>query len=150
LAQGIIVGGVLAAVTVNLLVNAEIKAMQTTVNGWSITLKCGVPGNGILVRAACANDISAANLPKEAVYWTITADGADRTLNGQHDYLLHFPPGGLPPNKAFWSLTMTNSKRFMVANPINRYAMNDRSGLVPNTDGSSISTYRTRLRLGTS
>ena len=45
--QGIIVGGVLAFITANLLVNAEIKAMQTSVNGWSITLKCGEFSNGI-------------------------------------------------------------------------------------------------------
>jgi hypothetical protein len=65
-----------------------------------------------------------------------TVDGAGHTLNGQHDYLLHFPPRRLPPNNAFWSLTMTNSSRLMVANPINRYDVSDRSGLVPNADGS--------------
>jgi hypothetical protein len=134
--QGIIVGGVLAFITANLLVNAEVKAMQTTVNGWSITLKCGELSNGILLRAACAKDIPAANLPEEAVYWTATVDGAGHTLNGQHDYILHFPPGGLPPNNAFWSLTMSDSRRLMVANPINRYDVNDRSGLVPGADGS--------------
>jgi hypothetical protein len=134
--QGIIVGGVLAFITANLLVNAEVKAMQTAVNGWSITLKCGEFSNGILLRAACAKDIPAANLPEEAVYWTATMDGAGRTLNGQHDYILHFPPGGLPPNNAFWSLTMIDSRRLMVVNPINRYDVSDRSGLVPGADGS--------------
>jgi hypothetical protein len=134
--QGIIVGGVLAFFTANLIINAEIKAMQTTVNGWSITLKCGQLGSGILLRAACAKDIPAANLPEEAVYWTATVDGAGHTLNGQHDYVLHFPPGGLPPNDAFWSLTMGDAQRRMVANPIDRYNVGDRSGLVPNADGS--------------
>ena len=134
--QGIIVGAVLAFITANLLINAEVKAMQTTVNGWSVTLKCGQPGDGILLRAACAKHIPAANLPEEAVYWTATVDGAGRTLNGQHDYVLHFPPGGLPPNNAFWSLTMGDSHSRMVDNPINRYSVGDRSGLVPNADGS--------------
>jgi hypothetical protein len=73
---------------------------------------------------------------EEAVYWTATVDGEDRTLNGQHDYRLHFPPGGLPPNDAFWSLTMLNSRRYMENNPINRYSVGDRSGLVPGADGS--------------
>jgi hypothetical protein len=136
LIQGFIVGGVLAFVTSNLLVNAEINAMHTTVNGWTTTLKCGAFGNGILLRAACAKDIPAANLPAEAVYWTTTVDGAGRTLNGQHDYILHFPPGGLPPNDAFWSLTMSDSHRLMIANPINRYDVSDRSGIVPGVDGS--------------
>lgn len=136
LVQGIIVGAVLAFITANLLVNAEVNVMQMTVNGWSILLKCGESGNGILLRAACAKDIPAANLPEEAVYWTATVDGAGLTLNGQNDYILHFPPGGFPPNNAFWSLTMTDSQRIMVANPINRYDVSDRSGLVPNADGS--------------
>jgi hypothetical protein len=134
--QGIIVGAVLAFSTASLLINVEVNAMQTTVNGWSITMKCGVPGDGILLRAACAKDIPAANLPEEAVYWTATVDGAGHTLDGQHDYILHFPPGGLPPNNAFWSLTMTDSERDMVDNPINRYDVSDRSVLVPNADGS--------------
>ena len=135
LVQGIIVGFVLAFITANLLINAEVNAMRTTVNGWSTTLKCGEFGNGILLRAACAKDIPAANLPEEAVYWTATVDGVAHTLNGQHDYILHFPPGGLPPNDAFWSLTMTNSQRRMVDNPINRYSVGDRPGLVPGADG---------------
>lgn len=136
LVQGIIVGGVLAFITANLLINAEVKAMQTIVNGWSVTLKCGESGDGILLRTACAEGIPAANLPEEAVYWTATIDGAGRTLNGQHDYLLHLPPGGLPPNNAFWSLTIVDSQRRMVDNPINRYSVGDRSGLVPNADES--------------
>jgi hypothetical protein len=131
-----IAGGVLAFITANFFINAEVNAMKTTVNGWSITLQCGNSGNGILLRAACAKDIPAANLPEEAVYWIAGVDGAGRTLNGQNDYLLHFPPGGLPPNHAFWSLTMADSRRRMVDNPIDRYSVGDRSGLVPNADGS--------------
>jgi hypothetical protein len=134
--QGIIVGGVLAFITANLLINAEVKAMQTTVNGWATTLKCGVPGNGFLLRAACAKGLPAVNLPEEAVYWTAKVDGAGDTLNGQHDYILHFLPGGLPANDAFWSLTMGDAQSRMVANPIDRYSVGDRSGLVPNADGS--------------
>ena len=53
-----------------------------------------------------------------------------------HDYVMRFPPGGLPPNNAFWSLTMGDAKNHFVPNPINRYSVSDRSGLVPNADGS--------------
>jgi hypothetical protein len=136
LVQGIIVGAVLAFITASVLINVEANAMQTTVNGWSTTMKCGVPGNNIFLRAACAKALPAANLPEEAVYWTATVDGAGHTLNGQNDYTLHFPAGGLPPNDAFWSLTMGDSQSHMVENPINRYSVGDRSGLVPNADGS--------------
>jgi hypothetical protein len=134
--QGIIVGCVLAYITTNLLINHEIKGIQTTVNGWNVTLACGEPNNGILLKAACAKDLPAANLPEEAVYWKTTVDGSGQTLNGQHNYVLHFPAGDLPPNNAFWSLTMTGANRLMVANSINRYSVGDRSGLVANADGS--------------
>jgi hypothetical protein len=50
--------------------------------------------------------------------------------------MMHFPPGGLPPNDAFWSLTMGDARNRFVANPINRYSVSDRSGLVSNADGS--------------
>ena len=74
--QGSIVGGVLAFITANIMMNAVVKAMTTTVNGWSTTLKCGQPGNGILLRAACAKILPAANVAQEAAYWTTTVDSA--------------------------------------------------------------------------
>ncbi|MCX6028413.1 MAG: DUF1214 domain-containing protein [Chloroflexi bacterium] len=136
LIPGIIVGGILAVVTADILLSVEVHAMQTTVNGWSTTMKCGVPGNNILLKAACALLLPAANLPDEGVYWTATVDGAGNTLNGQHHYILHFPPGGTPPNDAFWSLTMMNPQSLLVANPINRYSVGNLSGLAANADGS--------------
>ena len=134
--QGIIVGSVLAYITANLIMNAVLKAVTTTVNGWSITMKCGQPGNGILLRAACAKILPAVNLAQEAAYWTTTIDHAGKKLNGHHDYVLHFPAGQLPPNDAFWSLTITDVAGYMVSNPIDRHSVGDRSGLAPNADGS--------------
>ena len=134
--QPIIVGAVLAFVTANIIMNAAVKAMSTTVNGWSTILKCGQPGNGILLRAGCAKILPATNVAQEAAYWTTVVDGARRRLNGQHEYLLHFPVGQLPPNDAFWSLAMTDVVGFMVPNPIDRYSVGGRSGLLPNADGS--------------
>ena len=134
--QGIIVGAVLAFLTANLIMNAVVKAMTTTVNGWSIAPKCGQPGNGILLRAACARTLPAVNVAQEAAYWTTTIDSTGRALSGRHDYVLHFPAGQLPPNDAFWSLTMTDVVGYMVSNPIYRYSVSDRSGLAPNADGS--------------
>jgi hypothetical protein len=134
--QPIILGAVLAFVTANILMNAAVKAMSTTVNGWSTILKCGQPGNGILLRAGCAKILPGTNVAQEAAYWTTVVDGARRRLNGQHEYLLHFPVGELPPNDAFWSLAMTEVVGFMVPNQIDRYSVGGRSGLVPNADGS--------------
>jgi hypothetical protein len=133
---GTIAGGVLTFVTATVSIIAEDIHIQTAVNGWSNTLRCGERRNGILLRAACAIDIAALNVPEEQVYWQAFVDGARHRLNGQHDYILHFPPGGLPPNDAAWSVTMADSRRFMVENPMHRYSVGGRSGLVPNADGS--------------
>jgi hypothetical protein len=134
--QGIIVGAVLAFVTAQVIMNAVVNAMTSTVNGWSTTVKAGQPGNGILLRAASAKILPAVNVVQEAAYWTTTVDSAGRTLNGQHEYVLHFPVGQLPPNDAFWSLTMTDVVGYMVRSPIDRYSIGGRPGLVPNADGS--------------
>ncbi len=73
----------------------------TTVNGWNTIFGCGKPGNGMLFKAACADKLPAVNVPQEAVYWTTSVDGAGQKLSRQHNYTMHFPAGGLPPNSAF-------------------------------------------------
>ena len=131
--QGILVGVGLAFITLLIIGNAYV----TKVNGWTTMFGCGEPGNGIFRRAACGVIfLGPINVPQEAMYWTTSNDGAGHTLSGTHDYILHFPPGGLPPKNAFWSLTMSDAKNRFVANPINRYSVSDWSGLVPNADGS--------------
>jgi hypothetical protein len=131
--QGILVGVGLALVTA--VVYGRIKG--TKVNGWFTMFGCGEPGNGMFLRAAHAWTFPGpVNVPQEAMYWWANGDGAGRTLSGEHDYILHFPGGQLPPNDAFWSLTMGDAKNRFVPNLINRYSVSDRSGLVPNTDGS--------------
>ena len=137
IALGIIVGSVLASFGVGgTLIYIEAQTMETNVNGWSTTLHYGDWGNNILERAAFAQVLPAANVPAEAVYWTTTVDSTGSKLNGTHDYILHFPAGGLPPNNAFWSLTMTDVQSYMVNNPINRYNVGSLSNLTPNADGS--------------
>ncbi|HEX7658573.1 MAG TPA: DUF1214 domain-containing protein [Pseudonocardiaceae bacterium] len=134
--QGIIIGATLAYLTAILIMNTVLRTITTTVNGWSAILRCGQPGNGVLVRAACAKALPAVNVFEEAAYWTTTTDGSGHTLSGTHDYLLRFPAGQLPPNDAFWSLTMTDVVGYMVSNPINRSSFDDRSDLAKNADGS--------------
>jgi len=134
--QAIIIGCVFAFLTANIIMNIVFKRMTTTVNGWSTTTKCGKPGNGLLERAASARTLPAVNLVEEAAYWTTTRDSVGQMLDGRHNYILHFPSEQLPPNDAFWSLTLTDVAGFMIDNPIGRYSLGDRSGLVPNSDGS--------------
>ncbi len=131
--QGILIGAGLAFITLPILANTYV----TKVNGWTTMFGCGEPGNGILLRGACAIKFAGPiNVQQEAVYWTTSKDGAGQKLSGEHDYIMHFPAGQLPPNNAFWSLTMSDAKNRFVPNPINRYSASDRSGLVPNADGS--------------
>jgi hypothetical protein len=131
--QGIIAGGVLAFMTFQILAHAYV----TKVNGWTTMYGCGEPGIGMLHRAACAQTFPGPiNVAQEAVYWTTKEDSAGQRLSGQHDYIMHFPAGQLPPNDAFWSLTMGDARNHFVPNPINRYSVSDRSGLVLNADGS--------------
>ena len=131
--QGIIAGGVLAFITFQIIAHAYV----TKVNGWSTVFGCAEPGNGILLRGACGAIFPGPiNVPQEAMYWTTNEDGAGQKLSGQHDYTMHFPAGQLPPNNAFWSLTMGDARNHFVANPINRYSVSDRSGLVRKADGS--------------
>lgn len=135
--QAIIVGAVLAFLTAQVMMNIVVRAMTTTVNGWSTTMKAGQPGNGLLARAAFARILPGVNVAQEAAYWTTTVDSAGRRLTGQHAYVLQFPAGQLPPNDAFWSLTMTDVVGYMAPNPTNRYSIGSRSGLAPNADGST-------------
>jgi hypothetical protein len=98
---------------------------------------CSAPGNGIFIRAACAKTFAGPiNVPQEAMYWTTSADGAGQKLSGNHNYIMHFQTGQLPPNDAFWSLTLGDARNHFVPNPINRYSVSDRSSLVANADGS--------------
>jgi len=102
--QAIFIGLALALITTVLILDDEVEAIQTMTNGWNTIMQCNVPGNGILLRAACAKVLPMANVAQEAAYWTTTVDSTGRALSGQHNYVLHFPAGQLPPNNAFWSL----------------------------------------------
>jgi hypothetical protein len=133
LIQGFFVGYGLALVTIEIF--ARMKIVR--INGWVTAFGCGLPGNGMFTRAVHTRIFPGPiNVPQEAMYWRTNVDGAGHTLSGEHEYIMHFPPEGLPPNDAFWSLTMANAKEHFVANPLNRYLVGDRSGLVANADGS--------------
>ena len=131
--QGIIIGFGLALATAQ--ITAELKTSR--VNGWVTMYRLGLPDNNMLMRAACALAFPGpVNTPQEAMYWTTVKDSLNRELTGEREYILHFPADGLPPNKAFWSLTMGDVNNRFVENPINRYSVSDRSGLVSNADDS--------------
>ncbi|MFD0528860.1 DUF1214 domain-containing protein [Kitasatospora arboriphila] len=65
--------------------------------------------------------------------------GADgRPLDGSvRSYLLRFPPGGRPPARYFWSVTVYGlPDQLLVDNPVDRYSIGDRTpGLTADEDG---------------
>ena len=75
---------------------------------------------------------------KEAHYPMAWHDAQGQALSGAQAYTLHFAPGQLPPVDGFWSLTMYRRSDFLlVENPIQRYAIGDRTaGLHLGADGS--------------
>jgi hypothetical protein len=116
---------------------AELRRHRTQRNGWSLDLDAGDYGTNYLLRAAIARFGLGANRAEDAVYPSTSEDSDGRPLQGGTRYVLHFPPGGLPPVKGFWSLTLYDSDGFLVANPIDRYCVGSETGLVPNPDGST-------------
>ncbi|OYD69580.1 DUF1254 domain-containing protein [Rhodococcus sp. OK302] len=120
------------------------------VNGWTLTFhafdynldffevgtiddaafKIENPSLRIIERAAAAKGGLWGNHAYEAAYIITYVDDRGEQLNGARTYTLHLDP--LPPVNAFWSLTMYSVPDFfLVANPIERYSIGDRTpGLV--------------------
>lgn len=126
--------------------HAEIRAAAgrygTTTDGWSyVENHLGNFGDDYLYRAFAALTGLGAQEPAEAINVTCNIDAERRPLSGVHRYKLTFPAGGLPPARAFWSLAAyevtANGRAYFVNNPIDRYAIGDRTpGLVYAPDGS--------------
>jgi hypothetical protein len=95
-------------------------------------------GDDYLLRSAVAWKFIYTNSPEEALYPIANVDSEGLQLTGANNYVLHFPPGQLPPVEAFWSITMYHADtRLMVHNPIERYSIGDRTrGLEYGDDGS--------------
>src|SRR2546429_9402759 len=80
--QGFLVGAGLGVVAVEIL--SRIKA--TRINGWITVYGCGLPGNDIFTRAACARIFPGpVNVPQEAMYWRTGVDGSGQGLSGSAD-----------------------------------------------------------------
>ncbi|WP_380879465.1 hypothetical protein ACFB49_22390 [Sphingomonas sp. DBB INV C78] len=107
------------------------------VNGWTINYQGARLGSDYLLRAGVAKDQIFVTLPEEALYPIARADADDRPLDGRNAYEIVFPRNQLPPADAFWSITLYGDDGYMVANPIERYSIGDRTrGLTYSDDGS--------------
>lgn len=114
-----------------------LKKPHQRVRGWfSPPANLANFGTDYATRAGVAMVGLGANLPADAVYPSTREDGQGEMLNGSHRYRLHFAANALPPAKAFWSITAYGADDFLIANPLNRYALGDRDKLRYNADGS--------------
>jgi hypothetical protein len=110
--------------------------------GWSGPVgQVGNFGTDYLLRAQCAL-AGLGLLPRqEAMYFTTATDALGAALDGRSNYVLRFPPSGMPPVDAFWSLTLyrtdENNRRWLVPNAIDRYSLGDHTpGLRHGSDGA--------------
>lgn len=94
--------------------------------------------NDYLTRATASSIGIYGNTKEEAVYVGSDSDEDDKPLMGNQKYVLHFTKEQVPPVKYFWSATAyIMPKRHLIKNPIDRYALGDRSEkLKYNKDGS--------------
>jgi hypothetical protein len=127
-----------AGVTAGNALVAEAARTGSTPSGtWFTSLDLGDYGTDYLLRAATARRALAANVPAESLYYTSGDDALGDPLTGTRTYRLTLPAP--PPCAAtgFWSFTMYGEDMFLVDNPIDRYAIGDRTeGLARNADGS--------------
>jgi hypothetical protein len=82
--------------------------------------------NNSLYRFAGAKLGLYGNSKQDALYFAYFVDANHQPLDAsKSSYELHFDKGQLPPNKAFWSLTMYDGKtQLLVENPLKRYLLN--------------------------
>jgi hypothetical protein len=117
-------------------------------DGWTVLdPNTGDYGTDYWLRAIVAKIGLWANTPAEATYPNAANDAEGRPLSGAHRYSLTFTTP--LPAKAFWSLTMYDAGVHLYANPIDRYALGDRSpGLVTKNDKITITLSHKAPRSG--
>lgn len=77
-----------------------------------------------------------ANTVEVALYPKTEKDADGNPLTGEKSYILHFESYPQVLDGGFWSITAYGDDDFLIDNPIDRYCINDRSGLKKNDDGS--------------
>ncbi|MGW9426121.1 DUF1214 domain-containing protein, partial [Streptomyces koyangensis] len=120
--------------------SARIHAIRRAivVAGWTyLDSAVGRFGTDYVYRARIAHR-GFANPVDVTAYPSIFADADGEPLTGARSYVLHFPPGQLPPyhDGGWWSITAYTESGRLIANDLNRYTVDDSMPLVRNADGS--------------
>ncbi len=93
-------------------------------------------GTAYAYRALVAIAGLGANPVEVALYPKLEVDADGNALTGEKSYTLHFETCPQVLEGGFWSITAYGDDDFLIDNPIDRYCINDRSGLKVNEDGS--------------
>jgi hypothetical protein len=115
---------------------AEMKSLGKMVNHWGLTYDMGRYGTRYAYRAAWTFVGIGGNVIEDAFYPLTLSDAEGQPLTGENRYTLTFGKDDWPPANAFWSMTLYDLEGYLVDNPLDRYAIGDRSGMQPNADGS--------------
>ena len=97
--------------------------------GWTIAVMVRTDfGDDFQTRAQVARNWIGTLGIDEAMYVMAEVDANGEVLDGSRRYVLQFPLDGEPEVDAFWSVTLyRSSDRLLVANPIGRYSIGDRT-----------------------
>lgn len=124
-------------------VSIQFPSNLARVNGWSVPNPAlGDFDDDYLFRAIIAWYGLYALPISEASYISASVDVDSNLLDASvNNYTLDLAPDELPPANYFWSLTMYNSQSQLIANPIDRYSIGDRSDFLDYNDDGSLTLY---------
>lgn len=123
------------------LVAWRIRHRGERVRGWNLDLTGGDFGDDTFLRAAGVTYGLVVNTPQESLYFRSYNDSAGAPLDAGRPYQVRFAPGQLPDCGAFWSLTTYDANFDLVANPQQRYAVNDRDPAIRRERDGSLVLY---------
>ena len=110
---------------------ADLAALKTRIDKGEVTSgqvfgTRELLANNYLFRMAAAALGIYGNSAAEAMYPVCSVDAHGQRLDGgKARYTLRFPPDGLPPVNAFWSITLYRlPESLLYANPLDRYLIN--------------------------
>lgn len=113
-------------------------------NGWRVATNIGAYGDNRLFASTVGMVGYGGNTAAEAMYLPTFMDANGEQLQGGRRYRIRFAADNLPPVDAFWSVTLYDlATNQLVANPINRYAIGDRTPtLQREADGAIVLTLQ--------
>lgn len=111
-------------------------------NGWRYATNLGAYGENHLLASTVAVAGYGANRAEEAMYLPVFTDDEGQLFNSDSRYRIVFDGDNLPPAKAFWSITLYGlPENQLRENPINRYAIGDRTPTLKQSADGSIEIY---------